>query len=88
VGLHFKSPGPPLIALAAARISFTIAIRVVGRLAQVFGLALPEELEPLIVVLLLGIVTDYSIFFLSGMQSACEKGFPLTRRRRAPAETS
>jgi RND superfamily putative drug exporter len=86
VGLHFRSVGPPLLALVAAGISYLVAIRVVSMVAAFFGLGLPEELEPLIVVLLLGIVTDYSIFVLSAMESNLREGMrPLDAASRAAA---
>ena len=46
------------------------------------GLTAPSELEPLIVVLLLGIVTDYAIFYLSGMRHRLESGAPRGRAAR------
>ena len=35
-----------------------------------FGAGIPQEVEPLVVALTLGVVTDYAIFFLS----ACRRG--------------
>ncbi len=64
VGLHFRSFGAPLLTLAAAATGYLISARLIGWLLRVAGIGLPDELEPLMVVLLLGIVTDYSIFFL------------------------
>ncbi len=31
-------------------------------------MSLPPDLEPVLVVLLLGVTTDYSVFFLAGMR--------------------
>lgn len=64
VGAHFRSLGAPLVTLAAAAISYVLSIRVLAWGLTRIGGGIPEELEPLMVVLLLGIVTDYSIFFL------------------------
>ena len=38
-------------------------------LAEVSGLQVEHEVEPIVVVLLLAVVTDYSVFFLSGMRA-------------------
>jgi RND superfamily putative drug exporter len=64
VGAHFRAFGAPLVTLAAAAISYLLSIRLLAWALTRLGGGIPEELEPLMVVLLLGIVTDYSIFFL------------------------
>ena len=47
-----------------------------GRLGrgQRTGIALPQEADPVLVVLLLGVTTDYCVFFLSGMRSRLAEG--------------
>ena len=65
VALAFRSIGAPLVALAAAGIAYTIAMRVLPWLGERANVTVPKEIEPVVVVLLLGLVTDYSIFFLS-----------------------
>ena len=42
--------------------------------AQRTGIALPQEADPVLVVLLLGVTTDYCVFFLSGMRSRLAEG--------------
>jgi RND superfamily putative drug exporter len=84
VGLSFRSIGAPLATLAAAGIAYVVAIRVVSWAGQQVGVYVPEELEPVIVVLVLGIVTDYSIFFLFGMRDRLWAG----QRRRHAAEAT
>ena len=76
VGAHFKSIVAPVVALVAAGIAYFITLRVIEFVAALLGLGAPEELEPLIVVLLLGIVTDYSIFFMSGTEARLRAGDP------------
>lgn len=75
VGIHLRSLVAPLITLLAVGLSFLVAIRTVGWIGWWTGYALPQELEPLIVVLLLGVVTDYAIFYLAAYRSE------LSRRR-------
>jgi RND superfamily putative drug exporter len=70
VGLHFRSLSAPLVTLAAAAIAYGIAIRVLGWAGERAELAVPREVEPVLVVLLLGLVTDYAVFYLSAFRDA------------------
>ena len=65
VALAFRSIGAPLVALAAAGVAYAITMRVLPWLGERANVTVPKEIEPVVVVLLLGLVTDYSIFFLS-----------------------
>ena len=62
-GPRFRAIGAPLVALAAAD-RLSIAMRAMRRWAR-RERQVPEEIEPVMVVLLFGVITDYSIFFLS-----------------------
>ena len=86
VGLTFRSLGAPLVTLAAGVLSYLIAERVVAWFGQRTGIAAPQELQPLMIVLLLGVVTDYSIFFLSGFRRQLAAG--LRRGAGARATTA
>lgn len=74
VGFHFRSIVAPMATLAAAGIAYTITVHVVPWAVGLLDLSVPAELEPVIVVLLLGIVTDYSIFFIDGARNALAEG--------------
>lgn len=74
VGFHFRSIAAPLVTLFAAATAYAITVHAVPWLVGLFDLAVPAELEPVIVVLLLGIVTDYSIFFLDAARDPLSKG--------------
>ena len=74
VGLHFRSVIAPLITLATAAVGYLITDRVIGVFGVLTGLTVPSQLQPLVVALLLGITTDYTIFFLSGLQSQLREG--------------
>ena len=74
LGLYFRSFGAPLLTLGAAGIAYVLVLRALGWLASRSGVSLPQDLEPVIVVLLLGVVTDYSVFFLSGYRRRLEGG--------------
>ena len=74
VGANFRSVVAPLITLVTAAAGYLLADRAIGSLAAVVGVAAPAELEPIVVALMLGITTDYSIFFLTGMQRRLQFG--------------
>lgn len=74
VGFHFRSIAAPIATLVAAAIAYAITVHVIPWLVGLFGLAVPAELEPVIVVLLLGIVTDYSIFFIDAARDPLARG--------------
>jgi putative drug exporter of the RND superfamily len=65
VGLTFRSVGAPLLTLAASAIAFLVAGGLIPWTAERLGAAIPQEVEPLVVALTLGVVTDYTIFFLA-----------------------
>jgi len=93
VGLTFRSIGAPLVTLAAGIVAYVVAAHVVAWVGRRTGTSAPQELQPLMIVLLLGIVTDYSIFFLSGMRRHLAAGLRRTlsasnRRRVTPADGS
>ncbi len=74
VGLTFRSVVAPLVTLVTAAIGYLLADRVIGWLAGVAELTVPVEIEPILVALMLGITTDYSIFFLSGLRRRLRAG--------------
>jgi RND superfamily putative drug exporter len=76
LGLYLRSLFAPLITLAAAGLSYLIAIHVMSYAAAEFGLRVQHEVEPIVVVLLLAVVTDYSVFLLSGMRARLRAGEP------------
>ena len=82
VGLHFRSVVAPIVTLTAAGIAYLVTIRLLVLLGERTNISVPQEIEPLVVVLLLGIVTDYTIFFLSGMRSRLAEGRPAVEAAR------
>jgi RND superfamily putative drug exporter len=88
VGLYFRSAGAPLATLLCAGAAYLVAGRVVAWAGQRAGLTLPPDLEPVLVVLLLGVTTDYTVFYLAAMRNALEEGLDrIHAARRATAET-
>jgi putative drug exporter of the RND superfamily len=89
VGLRFRTVGAPLTALACAGTAYVLTVRAVAWLATRLGVALPPDLVPVLVVLLLGVTTDYSVFFLDGMRGYLAEGVPRVRAARlATAEVT
>lgn len=74
VGFFFLSLGAPVATLACAATAFLVAIRVVAWVMQQMHVTLPPDVEPVLVVLLLGVTTDYSVFFASGMRNRLAEG--------------
>ena len=68
LGLYFRSLVAPLVTLVAAGIAYLVAIGVVSWVGKNTGADIPSDVEPVLIVLLLGIATDYAVFFLSGMR--------------------
>jgi putative drug exporter of the RND superfamily len=88
-GVRFRSLVAPLVALLCAGTAYVLAVRIVAWAAARENVSLPADLEPVLVVLLLGVTTDYTVFYLSGMQSALAAGSArLEAARRAAAESS
>ena len=70
----FRAVVPPLLVLASAGIAYTITVHVLAWIGERRDVQLPKEVQPILVALLLGLVTDYSIFFLSGTRRRLAQG--------------
>jgi RND superfamily putative drug exporter len=86
VGITFRSVVAPFVVLLTAGLGYLVAIRSLGVLAGAFGFALPDQLQPLIAALLIGVITDYCVLFFSGLRQQLDRGLPrLEATRRAVA---
>ena len=83
--LTFRALGPPLVALGAAGIAYAISVRLLAWVGEQRGQEVPKEVEPVLVALLLGLVTDYAIFFMVGMRRRLAAGMA---RFEAATETT
>jgi RND superfamily putative drug exporter len=72
--LYYRSLAIPLLCLAGVGLSYLVSDRLLGVVAERFGLAIPEEVEPVIVALLFGVLTDYLVFFVSGFRARLARG--------------
>jgi len=76
VGLAFRSVVAPFVVLFTAGLGYLVAIRGLGVLAGSLGFSLPDQLQPLIAALLIGVITDYCVLFFSGLRVQLESGLP------------
>jgi putative drug exporter of the RND superfamily len=74
VGLTFRSVGAPLLVLFVSGIAFLVSSRLVPWVGDALDTSVPQEVEPLVVALTLGIATDYSVFFLSACRRRLAAG--------------
>jgi len=87
VALYFRALLAPFVNLAAVAIAYLVSVRLVAMFGTALGVSVPSEVEPVIVALLFGVVTDYSLFFLSRMRRRLEIGeHPQAAVRAATAE--
>lgn len=84
VGVHFRALGAPLVTLLAVGVAYLVALRVMAGLGERLEVSVPAEVEPVVIVLLFGIVTDYSIFYLSRFRRKLGEG---ARTRTAAVAT-
>lgn len=74
VGWAFRSLIAPVAVLVVAGIGYFVTIRVLGLLAATLGFALPDQLQPLIAALLIGVVTDYCVLFFFAFRRELRSG--------------
>ncbi|MDI1465199.1 MMPL family transporter [Catellatospora sp. KI3] len=74
VAFAFRSLVAPLLALGVAGVAIVLTVHVGGALAQRLGVPVPQETQPLLVALLLGVVTDYVVFYLSAVRTQLAAG--------------
>ncbi len=87
LGLRFRAVGAPAVTIIAAGIAYYTDTHVLAWTARNVGFGMPSQFEPLIVVLLLGIMTDYAIFYLATSRRELERGVSTPAAvRRAAAE--
>jgi RND superfamily putative drug exporter len=87
LAFYFGSLGIPLLALVAVGVAYLAADRALGWAAGQFDLSFSSEVEPVIVGLLFGVLTDYLVFFASGYRDRLRAGVePLAAVTEVTAE--
>lgn len=74
VALAFRSLVAPLLTLVVAGTAVLLTLHIAGAAAARFNLPVPQETQPLLVALLLGVVTDYVVFYLSAVRTQLASG--------------
>ncbi len=74
VGVGFRSVVAPIVTLGTSAAGYLLADRAIAGLSGLLDAPAAVELEPIVVALILGITTDYSIFFLAGLQGRLREG--------------
>ncbi|MEU7825695.1 MMPL family transporter [Catellatospora sp. NPDC049133] len=74
VAIAFRSLIAPLLALGVAGVAILLTLHVGGALADRLGVPVPQETQPLLVALLLGVVTDYVVFYLAAARTQLAAG--------------
>jgi RND superfamily putative drug exporter len=89
VAVAFRSLVAPLVALAAAGVAALVMLDLVGFLGYLLQVPVPTEVGPLLVALLLGVVTDYVVFYLFALRRELTAGKDrLTAARNATRDTT
>ncbi|RMB61468.1 MMPL family transporter [Tessaracoccus antarcticus] len=76
VALAFRSLLAPIVVLIIAGIGYAVYRPLLGFGAATFGFEVPSQLEPVLLALLLGVVTDYCVLFLEEFRDALDDGLP------------
>ncbi len=74
VAIAFRAFLAPVVAIASAGLALFVTFRSAAWFGERAGFSVPSELEAVMVALILGVVTDYTIFFLSGMRERLAQG--------------
>jgi RND superfamily putative drug exporter len=83
VGIALRAVLAPIVTVLSAGLAFLISQRVLGWLQSSSGLTMPNELQGVAVALMLGIVTDYSVFYFTSTREALREGMPTREAVRA-----
>jgi RND superfamily putative drug exporter len=74
VALVFRSIVAPLVVLGTIGVAYAIDLRAIGAVGEAIGITATRDIEPVVSALLMGIVTDYAIFYLFGVRNRLRSG--------------
>jgi putative drug exporter of the RND superfamily len=74
LALYFRSVGIPLLGLGTVAIAYEVADHVLGWASRRYSISIPREVDPVIVALLFGVLTDYLVFFVADYRRHLEEG--------------
>lgn len=68
VALAFRSVLAPVVVVGVAAVGYLVYLPLLSTLATALGFEVPSQLEPVLVALLLGVVTDYCVLFFGAFR--------------------
>ncbi|HET7589718.1 MAG TPA: MMPL family transporter [Solirubrobacterales bacterium] len=74
LALYFRSIGIPLLGLGTVAIAYQVADHALGWASERYSISIPREVDPVIIALLFGILTDYLVFFASDYRRRLQEG--------------
>jgi RND superfamily putative drug exporter len=83
VGIALRAVLAPILTVLTAGLAFLISQHLLGWLEANSGLTMPNELQGVAVALMLGVVTDYSVFYFTSAREALREGLPTRGAVRA-----
>ena len=86
VALYLRSPMAPLITLLTVAVSYLVSVRLVALVGQWLDISVAPEVEPIMVALLFGVVTDYGLFYMSRFRRRVRSGADPQRAAQETAE--
>lgn len=84
VGIRLRALPAAGLTVGAIVAAYLVADRIVGLVARSSGMSVPSQVEPVLVVLVLGVTSDYSVFFLARFRALLRSGL---HARQAATET-
>src|SRR4051812_14421159 len=74
LALYFRSLGIPLLGLGTVAIAYQVTDHVLGWASERYSISIPREVDPVIIALLFGVLTDYLVFFASDYRRHLQEG--------------
>lgn len=74
VAVTFRSLLAPFVVLGIAGVGYLVYFPILAKIADFFGFDVPSQLEPLLLALLLGVVTDYCVLLFAGLRDELTSG--------------
>jgi len=74
VATAFRSLLAPMAVLAVAAVGYLVYFPLLDQLAHALNFEVPRQLEPVLLALLLGVVTDYCVLFFAAFRDELDSG--------------
>ena len=74
VALYLRSLLAPFVTLLTVAVAYVVSVRLVAAVGKNLDISVPPEVEPIMVALLFGVVTDYGLFYMSRFRGRLNEG--------------